>query len=512
MKMVPLGAGIALAVFLVLRRRRLEPTLLVGGALAVVGLLVYGSGLVHLPNVQKLLEDAGGVLGNWTYLVVGVAAFLETGAFVGLIAPGETFLIFGGVVAGQGRINIIALIAIVWACAVAGDVASFVAGRRLGRAFLVRHGPKVSISEERLHMVEAFFDRHGGKAILIGRFVGLVRAIAPFLAGSSGLAFRRFIPYDVIGAGAWATSLLLIGYIFWRSFDRVLHIAEQGALGLAVAIGLIVGAIAAVRWVRVPENRARTMRRIEREAERPALRPVAAVVRPLWRGTRGPRRFVLNRVTPGDLGLEITTLAAVAAVGSFAFIGEMIVLQDVTYTTGDLRAFDWVREVRGPTTTDVSKFVTTFGSLTVVGIATCATAIMLAARRRFIESGALLVGLLLTFVAVQFAKDAEDRPRPSGSLVDTAGASYPSGHAAYAVTWVAIAVVLGRTVPGLGRMTALVTGGLVVAVLIGLSRVTLRAHYLSDVVGGWGLAATIFAMCGIGALVVAYVRHNGRRA
>jgi membrane-associated phospholipid phosphatase len=73
-------------------------------------------------------------------------------------------------------------------------------------------------------------------------------------------------------------------------------------------------------------------------------------------------------------------------------------------------------------------------------------------------------------------------------------------------------VVLGRTVPGLGRMTALVVGALVMAVLIGLSRVTLRAHYLSDVVGGWGLAATIFALCGMGALVVAYVRHNGRRA
>jgi membrane protein DedA with SNARE-associated domain/membrane-associated phospholipid phosphatase len=511
-KMVPIIAAVAIAVFLVLRRRKLEPTLLAGGALAVVGLLVYGSGLVHLPNVQKLLEDAGGALGNWTYVVVGVAAFLETGAFVGLIAPGETFLIFGGVVAGQGKVNIIALIAIVWACAVAGDVASFLAGRRLGRAFLVRHGPKVSISEERLHKVEAFFDRHGGKAILLGRFVGLVRAIAPFLAGSSGLAFRRFIPYDVIGAGAWASALLLIGYIFWRSFDRVLHIAERGALGLAFAICVIVGVIALVRWARVPENRHELRLWLDRQAERPVLRPVAAVVRPLWRGTRGPRRFFLNRITPGELGLEVTTLLAVAAVGSFAYVGLIIVLQDMSSTPGDVRAFDIVDELQRSTLTDVAKVVTAFGTLPATGLAVLFTSAFLAARRRGIEAAALVSGLVLTYAAVQITKAAVDRPRPSGSLVDTAGAAYPSAHAAYSIAWVAIAVVLARTGPSPSRTAALLISSLVLAGLIGLSRIYLRAHYLSDVLGGWGLAATVFAVCAIAGLVVAHMRQNAVRA
>ena len=73
-------------------------------------------------------------------------------------------------------------------------------------------------------------------ALRIGRFVGLVRAVAPFLAGSSGLTLRRFLPYDVIGAGLWVTAFILLGYIFWASFDKVLAIAQKGALALATVI------------------------------------------------------------------------------------------------------------------------------------------------------------------------------------------------------------------------------------------------------------------------------------
>ena len=135
---------------------------------------------------------------------MGALAFLETGAFIGLLAPGETAMLLGGLVAGQGKIDVLTMIAIAWTAAVAGDVTSFFLGRRLGRGFLERHGPRVKITEERLQSVEGFFDRHGGKAILLGRFVGLVRAVAPFLAGSSGMPLRRFIPYDVIGAGLWS--------------------------------------------------------------------------------------------------------------------------------------------------------------------------------------------------------------------------------------------------------------------------------------------------------------------
>jgi len=511
MKIGPILAAVALAAFLVIRRRKLEPTLKIGGGIVVLGLLIYGSGLVEMPDFKKIVEDAGDTLGKWTYLVVGVMAFFETGAFVGLIAPGETFLIFGGVVAGQGTISLVVLIAITWTCAVLGDLASYAAGRKLGRGFLVKHGPKVQITEERIHQVEGFFERHGGKAIFLGRFVGLVRAVNPFLAGSSGMPLRRFLPYDILGAGAWATMLLVLGYIFWQSFDQVLEWAERGTLALGTVIVVLAVAFTAYRHFRVEENRDRASAWMDRQLDRPVLKPLAFLIRPIARWAKGPLKFFWHRITPGELGLELTTLLTFAAVGSFALIGNAIELRDRALLTGDDTAHRWANKIRSDTLDDVARAVTHLGSLTAVLIATVLTIVVLVARRQVIDSVALATGLLATFIGVHVAKGAVDRPRPGDSLVSTDGMSYPSGHAAYAMTWIAIAVVLTRTLPGLARTTAAIVASIVVAVAVGLTRVHLRAHYLSDVVGGFGLGATTFSICGMGALVVAFLRHNGSR-
>jgi len=282
--------AVALAAFVIWRRRRLEPTLVAGGALVAVGAFVYSLGIVQFPDLEQLLIDVGERLGNWTYLLVGALAFLETGAFIGLIAPGETALLLGGLVAGQGQVDVLTMIAVVWACAVAGDLTSFFLGRRLGRAFMVKHGAKVQITEPRLEQVERFFDRHGGKAILIGRFVGLVRAVAPFMAGSSGMPLRRFVPYDVIGAGLWGSTFVVLGYVFWQSFSQLVDYAKKGAVALGAVIVLVVAIVWLIRWVRDPDNRERAREWMDRQAQRPALRPLVRVLSPLLRTTRRPRR------------------------------------------------------------------------------------------------------------------------------------------------------------------------------------------------------------------------------
>ena len=174
-----------------------------------LALAVYASGVLsELPDPKTVIEDIAQALGPWTYVLVGVMAFLETGAFVGLVAPGETVVIVGGVIAGQGEIALLLLIGARLVCAFLGDTTSFFIGRRLGRGFLEKHGPRVKITHERLEQVEGYFDRHGGKTILIGRFIGLVRALAPFIAGSSGIAYRRFVPYSIVGTGLWVGHLL----------------------------------------------------------------------------------------------------------------------------------------------------------------------------------------------------------------------------------------------------------------------------------------------------------------
>jgi membrane protein DedA with SNARE-associated domain/membrane-associated phospholipid phosphatase len=497
-----------LVAFLIWKRRKLEPTLLAGGAIVAVAAFVYGLGLIHLPNLEQLLIDIGERLGTWTYLLVGGLAFLETGAFIGLIAPGETALLLGGVVAGQGQIEIIAMVGIVWAAAVAGDMTSFFLGRRLGRAFLVKHGPKVQITEERLHQVEGFFDRHGGKAILIGRFVGLVRAIAPFLAGSSGMPLRRFAPYDVVGAGLWGTTFVLLGYIFWQSFSTLLDYAKKGALGLGIAIVVIVGLVWLFRWQRVPENRAKARAWLERQAERPALRPLARVLRPVVRTSRTPARFVWDRVTPGELGLSLTTLVAIAGVGGFFFIADLVAVTDKTFVVGDQDSLRLADRLFHNWLVDIAKVVTDLGSLAVVAVLVLAAAVVLVWRKEVAYAAVLVVGLVLTYAGVHITKAAVDRPRPARALVEADGSSYPSAHAAYAMAWIAVAVALSRALPNVASRFAFVTVSIVIAAVVGLTRVYLRVHYISDVMGGWGLGGAIFAICGTVALVVAHLRNN----
>jgi undecaprenyl-diphosphatase len=257
MRPLPLFAALVVVVALAVLWRRTGRAVKSLGAVLLAALFVYGGGVVDPPNLEELLLDVGDALGNWTYLLVGGLAFLETGAFVGLVAPGETAVIAGGVIAGQGVVEVIPLVLLVWACCIAGDTVSFFLGRRLGRDFMVRHGPKVKVTEERLVQVEDFFERRGGLTILVGRFIGLVRAVAPFVAGASRMSFARFFPYDVVGCGLWATTFVLLGFFSWRNIDRAAEWASRGSFALGALVGLAVAVVVVRRTLRTPEQRER---------------------------------------------------------------------------------------------------------------------------------------------------------------------------------------------------------------------------------------------------------------
>jgi membrane-associated protein len=216
-------------------RRR---ALLLAAVVALAALVLTASGVVPTPDLERLLTDLADALGTWTYALVGGLAFLETGAFVGLLAPGEMAIVLGGVVAAQGDVSLVFVLAVAWAGAALGDLASFALGRRLGRRFLLARGPRLGVTAPRLERVERFYARHGAKAILIGRFVGLVRAVSPFLAGASGLRTRAFLPWSILGTAVWASAFTLVGYAFHRSFASATHVLTYGALGLALVAAL----------------------------------------------------------------------------------------------------------------------------------------------------------------------------------------------------------------------------------------------------------------------------------
>ena len=204
-----------------------------------------------MTSAEALLDSLGNGLGPWAYAVVGVLAFLETSAFVGLIAPGELAVVLGGVLAGRGQMQLPLLLGLVWAAAVAGDGCGFLLGRSLGRPFLDRHGSRLGATPARLSQVERFFARHGAKAIVVGRFIGVVRAMGPFTAGASGMPAGRFVAADVVGAGLWAATFTGLGYLFAGSVGALVDALHQAQLGAGIALAAAVVVVVVVRRRRV---------------------------------------------------------------------------------------------------------------------------------------------------------------------------------------------------------------------------------------------------------------------
>ncbi len=176
-----------------------------------------------------------------------------------------------------------------------------------------------------------------------------MRAIAPFVAGASRMPLRKFLPYDVLGAGLWATTFCVLGYVFWRSFDKLTAWVSRGLFAFGLVVAIIVAIVFLVRLQRNPgaagedervDRRAARQARCCGRSRRTCARRGSVIVRPLARLSQPPARFVWNRLTPGDLGLEVTTLLALAAVGSFTFFLLGSELDDQTLLVGDRLAFD----------------------------------------------------------------------------------------------------------------------------------------------------------------------------
>lgn len=516
MKLTWLLAAVVIAGWAIIRRHKQHRWVQLAEVIAIVAACLVSFGIIELPNFEHLLEDAGQALGKWTYLAVGLMAFLETGAFLGFIAPGETAVIVGGLVAGQGQISLLALIAIVWACCVAGDLTAFEIGSRLGRAWLLRHGARLRITEDRLETVESFLVKRGAVFIVFGRFLGLVRPLIPFTAGASNMPLKRFLPYDVLAAGLWSITFCTLGFLFWRSIDELTTYVSRGLFAFGTLVVVIGGIVALIHLRRSPETRAKVRDWIDEHDSEPGWKHVAKVARPVWHVLLSPAakvadmaaRFTADRVTPGNLGLELTTLLSLALVGSFSFFlfGDAILNNPEPRI--DRVAADLADRLYNEPLIDIARVVTDIGSSPVTAALTLAAAIFAAVRRRWIDAVALITGWLLVFAAVHSTKLAYDRERPTGAFTDTHNAAFPSGHTAYAIALIAVATVLVRAGVGWAVRIALVTVAVVLAAIVGVTRVYLRAHFLTDVLGGAALAIAIWAVVGTLALFAGRVRHN----
>ncbi len=166
--------------------------------------------VVHLDDhLQGLVANYGA----WVYLILFLIVFCETGLVVTPFLPGDSLLFVAGAIAAGGGMNIHLLVLLLFIAAVLGDAVNYSIGHYIGPRLLKDRNSRW-LNPRHLERAHAFYERHGGKTIIIARFVPIVRTYAPFVAGAASMPYPRFALYNITGAALWVTSLAYAGYFF----------------------------------------------------------------------------------------------------------------------------------------------------------------------------------------------------------------------------------------------------------------------------------------------------------
>lgn len=164
-------------------------------------------------DLESLIQTVG-------YLGMFAIVFAETGLLIGFFLPGDSLLFTAGFLASQDYLNIWLLVIVCFTAAVLGDAVGYFIGNRFGRQLFIKEESRL-FKPKYLMQAEAFFAKHGGKAIIIARFMPIVRTFIPVIAGVSAMHYRRFFSYNVIGALLWAVGVTVAGYFLGSTIPGV---------------------------------------------------------------------------------------------------------------------------------------------------------------------------------------------------------------------------------------------------------------------------------------------------
>ena len=164
-------------------------------------------------HIDQHLIELAQTYGLWIYAILFLIVFCETGLVVTPFLPGDSLLFAAGAVAALGWMNVHIAAALLLAAAVIGDAANFAIGKYFGEKLFAKPDSRV-FKREYLDKTHAFYEKYGGKTIILARFVPIVRTFAPFVAGMGNMHYGRFIRYNIIGALMWVGLLTYAGYFF----------------------------------------------------------------------------------------------------------------------------------------------------------------------------------------------------------------------------------------------------------------------------------------------------------
>lgn len=158
------------------------------------------------------ITDVRGLVQAGGYIALAIIVFTETGLMIGFFLPGDSLLVTAGLFAAKGDLNIVVLNVLLMFCAITGDATGYYIGKKLGPA-LFRKEDSLLFKKKHLIATQEFYERHGGKTIIIARFVPVIRTFAPVVAGMANMTYRRFALFNIIGGIGWVFSMTMLGYL-----------------------------------------------------------------------------------------------------------------------------------------------------------------------------------------------------------------------------------------------------------------------------------------------------------
>ena len=196
-------------------------------------------------DLFHFLSDVRGLVQAGGYVALAIIVFTETGLMIGFFLPGDSLLVTAGLFAAKGDLNIFLLNALLMTCAILGDATGYFIGRKLGPA-LFRKEDSLLFKKKHLIATHEFYERHGGKTIIIARFVPIVRTFAPVVAGIANMGYRRFALFNIIGGIGWVFSMTMIGYLLVTLFPATEKHIEKVII-IVIFLSILPGII---EWLR----------------------------------------------------------------------------------------------------------------------------------------------------------------------------------------------------------------------------------------------------------------------
>ena len=195
-------------------------------------LLHYLKDFLNPKNIIEFLTTRGLPL---TYAGLVFIVFAETGLAMGFFLPGDSLLVVAGLFAASGKLNVFVLLTTLFVAAVVGDAVGYYSGLKLGPRVFTRQ-KSLFFRPSHLEKAHAFYEKYGGKTIIIARFVPIVRTFAPIVAGAALMSYRQFAVYNVVGGFLWVFSMILAGYFLGSLVERAFGIRLEDHIEKVVIV------------------------------------------------------------------------------------------------------------------------------------------------------------------------------------------------------------------------------------------------------------------------------------